>query len=376
MKKVQTKLKPFFLLSLIFLLFISSVSVAAVDGASYLNHPTALTENKASQTETMEENEEDENQSILKEIKENGVFNYLFNDLISNFFADIINGGFEIVDKLFTKKLLPGLLKIELLVSPGTGLFDFNVLNNASVASIYHFMYVLAASLVTIKFLWKGFQVYILNRSGDADTSPTEWILGVGEGIAIMVCFPILYDILARITQWVAEKIMSMLGGAVGFTKMNFKELFLNITHLNNSIKLVSILLLLVYTIMTVVLIIKLLARGVELFVMRMGVPIACLGLVDSDDGIFRGYTQQLFKTMFTTIIQICLFALSLRLISSVNLLNSLLAIAFLLAGLKTPNLLQSFLITGSGRGGLSSALMGASQSVSLVKSISAFAGK
>lgn len=41
------------------------------------------------------------------------------------------------------------------------------------------------------------------------------------------------------------------------------------------------------------------------MMVMQIGVPLACVGLLDNDKGVFRAYINQFVKAFVTTIVQI-----------------------------------------------------------------------
>lgn len=43
---------------------------------------------------------------------------------------------------------------------------------------------------------------------------------------------------------------------------------------------------------------IQFLMRGMEILILRVGIPIACVGVLDSDKGIFRTYFISLFKLL------------------------------------------------------------------------------
>jgi len=89
--------------------------------------------------------------------------------------------------------------------------------------------------------------------------------------------------------------------------------------------------------------------RGVEMMVMRVGMPIACTGLIDSDKGVFAPYMKKFFMNAATVLIQICLIKLSLTVMIMGNPFYSL-AIAFV--AMRTPKFLQEFMMNMGGAGG------------------------
>lgn len=265
-------------------------------------------------------------------------------DIIRTFLSDILLDAFSQFDLH-----LNNMLKTIFYIEQGFGA----VLSSSMVENVYHFIYYFMLSLLAAKFLNKGFQIYILWRNGDADNSPQDMLIGAGQAVAISICFPYVYDKLTDVTLWLADGIMT------NFTLSSGAGLEV-LSDTLSTCGIVQIIIMLIYTILSIVLHITLLARGLELLIIRLGMPIACIGLLDSDYGIFQPIMQTLFKTMMTSIIQICLFALSFRILISFNLNNVLLGIACISAAFKTPLTLQNMLIPTHGGGGMSKVYQGA----------------
>lgn len=213
-----------------------------------------------------------------------------------------------------------------------------------AVDKAYQFVYLFSATLLILKFLKKGFSVYILWRDGDADSSPQDMVIGTVEAVVVMIGFPMMYDILAEVTIWFTKNIMTCFSlstdGALSILIKTLAQLGIP-----------QLIMLIIYVVMVIVLFIKLLQRGVELLILRLGIPFACLGLIDSDMGAFKPYIQNLFKCMFTSVIQVCLMSLSLRCMLNVSVYSfttSCLGIALITTAFSTPALLQNMLV-GSG---------------------------
>ena len=103
-----------------------------------------------------------------------------------------------------------------------------------------------------------------------------------------------------------------------------------------------------VFLILIIALYIQLVGRGFENFVLRVGMPIAAAGLIEQNKGVFAGYMNKLFQSTISVIVQIGLMKLALVLIANVNIIT---AIACLFAAMKTPKLLQEFMVAGGGGG-------------------------
>ena len=87
------------------------------------------------------------------------------------------------------------------------------------------------------------------------------------------------------------------------------------------------------------------LGRGVEMLVLRFGLPFACIGLLNADGGAFKGYIQKMIKVAFTVIVQLMLLKFSLILLESRHLI---LALATGLMAYRTPR--NAFRIYGNSR--------------------------
>ena len=264
----------------------------------------------------------------------------IFSDTINGWMGSLITAAFEKFDDLMTD-LLRGVFHFEQLFVSGAS----TALSEQSIHDVYFYIYLFACSLVTLKFLFKGFHIYILWRDGDADVSPRDMLVGMLEAAAVMVCFPYLYEKIANICVTFAEGIMSRLGVSLGLVIVPDLNLIL-------SQGILTILILLVFVISVLVLWIQLIGRGFELLILRFGVPLASLGLLDSDMGLFKAYMQVFIKAALTVIVQICAMALAIRVAGSFQFTNSLLALGIIFGAFKAPATLQQFLMPSAGGGG------------------------
>lgn len=264
----------------------------------------------------------------------------IFSDTINGWMGSLITAAFEKFDAQMIS-LLRGAFYFENLAISGADA----ALSEQSIRDVYFYIYGFACSLVILKFLFKGFQIYILWRDGDADVSPRDMLVGMLEAAAVMVCFPYLYEKLANICVAFAEGIMARLGVSLGLVIVPDLNLIL-------SQGILTILILLVFVISILVLWIQLIGRGFELLILRFGVPLASLGLLDSDMGLFKAYMQVFIKAALTVIVQICAMALAIRVAGSFQFTNSLLALGIIFGAFKAPATLQQFLMPSAGGGG------------------------
>ena len=271
-------------------------------------------------------------------------FKRIFIDTINDFISGIVNSAFEMVDQLMLD-----ILDVSFYAEHMVNIGNTTVFSTSALRSVYNFMYLLACSLVTLKFLFKGFRIYVLWRGGDADASPRDMLVGVAEAAVVMVAFPYLYGRFVDVVLWIAESIM----GRLGIMQLTGVMQFLGVTSELTKFRVLIVLILgLVFFIFTVVLWLHLVTNGIELLILRLGLPLATLGLIDSDAALFKNYVQVFIKNSLTVVIQVCLMSAAFRVIGTFRFLNVLFAIALMLTALRTPRLLSQFLVPQGGGGG------------------------
>lgn len=117
------------------------------------------------------------------------------------------------------------------------------------------------------------------------------------------------------------------------------------------------ILLSVVFLIILLFLIFKLLLQGAELLIWRLGVPLAVLGLVDSDGGAWKPYIQMLFKELASLLVQYFCIVLGTHLIAGLTVTGLCMGIAFEITAFCAPKLMAQFMAPTGGGGGLTQKL-------------------
>lgn len=230
--------------------------------------------------------------------------------------------------------------------------FGIEVLSFDNLKTI---IFSMALSLIILKFLKKGFDIYILWTEGESDTPPLTFIVYFIRAIVTLVCFTILYDWIIQIAKDFGNQML---------TAMNFNsDLPLTTTIANFAISgIFSALIAIIVMILLFVLYIQFIIRGFEIFILKLGFPLACVGLVQSDGGVFKSYSEKLYKSILTVLVQIILCKVALALIMSGQFLY---AIAGIITAIKTPKFLQDFML-GGGMGGISNIVVTASKTMEL----------
>lgn len=273
-----------------------------------------------------------------------------FVGLIEGLFVAMINGMLSLIDDLLVDILALALRVEDVRFSVS------HMLSAQQFEATYWFIYSVAIGLMGLKFIFRGFEVYILWRDGDADNSPADMLMGVGQAMFVMFSFPLLYEYMADITIYVAEGVINNLGTTAGISVTTPVDGVLIVAGAG----LINAIIMLIFLIMVFVLWMKMLRRGIELLIMRLCVPLACIGLIDSDMGAFKSYMQALVSALLATILQVVLMSLALRLTTSYDPVSSCMGIATILVAFSGPDLIQKFM-PQSRSGGMTSKIHTAS---------------
>ena len=209
----------------------------------------------------------------------------------------------------------------------------------------------LSISLIVLKFLKKGFDMYVMWTDGESDTPPLTYIVYFIRAIVVAVSFSVLYD-------WVIQ-VATSFGNSI-LTAMNFTD------NVSLTTGLFTAIVALIAMILLFVLYIQFLMRSLEMFVLKLGFPLACVGLVNPDGGVFKSYSEKLFKSVLTVLVQIILCKIAIILILNVKMLFG---IAAIIMAIKTPKFIQEFML-GGGTGGISNVIVTTSKTMELSSQI------
>jgi len=82
------------------------------------------------------------------------------------------------------------------------------------------------------------------------------------------------------------------------------------------------------------------------MLVMRLGIPFASIGLLNSDEGVFPDYIRSFLMTAFTLIVQLALMNLSILTMTNGHLIYG---IAIAIVSVNTPMILAKYMIKPGG---------------------------
>jgi len=245
----------------------------------------------------------------------------------------LLNGLLVFVDTLL-ESIVPIALYAESYMTRVSGIELITTLTNM--------MFVFGTSVIILKFLKKGFETYILWTEGDADEEPLSLLTNFFKAIAVAIMFPTLYSWLASIVNDMTSQMVTAIGDA---TTMGWEAWVAAI----GSAGIVTAIFGLIFMITFIMLYFQFLMRGLEILILRIGVPLACVGLLDNDKGVFKAYSMKFFQSMLAVLVQICLAKLGVGLMLNLHVFWG---VACMVLAVKTPKFLNEFVIsTGSGGG-------------------------
>ena len=215
------------------------------------------------------------------------------------------------------------------------------LLGGSGFGATFDVLFNFGVSLIVLKFLKRAFDSYVLWQDGDPDADPINLVTKFLRAIVVAVSFPTLYDWLAKAAEDLTDQILNSLSGSLS---TSFANNIMSMASLNLFNAVIS----LVFFICFFFLYIQFLMRGMEILVLRIGVPVACTGLLENDKGVFGAYIKKFFQSTFTVIVQISLAKMSIGLMINGHIFWG---IAAMMLALKTPKFLQEFMIT-TGTGG------------------------
>ena len=249
----------------------------------------------------------------------------------------ILNGAVAFIDEMLSDLVPMTLNADQYMIAAGGG---------SMVSVLFDILLGFGVSLIILKFLKKGFECYVMWTDGDPDVEPTQLVIRFIQAIAVAVCFPVMYGWLAQITQSLTDELMVAIGTATNYDWQAWVNGL-------SSLGLVTAIFGLIFVVCYFVLYFQFLMRGLEIMILRIGLPLACVGLLDNDKGVFKTYINKFFQSTLAVVVQICLCKLGVGMMMNVGInMNIFWGIACIVLAIKTPRFLSEFMVpTGGGAG-------------------------
>lgn len=276
--------------------------------------------------------------------------------IIEDFFGGIVRKTLEAMTD-FGEDTFSYYLNFDKAIKSAAPSFSFD--------KLYTYMAALSLGIAIMLFLKKGFEIYILWNDGDSDLDPVVFLASFIKMTVVIVWFSSAYGYGVEVATNIFNKLLESITGNV--TGKDFLAGLLNFVDLNNGF--LFIIFIVVLLINAIRLVIQFFGRGIELFILRIGVPLAALDMLNADSVAWRAYVKKIVQITLTLELQIFLFFLSLM-IPINGIKNFIFAIAVQLTAIKLPSFLSELLVVSAGNGGLISKASSGAHLVSSLKSI------
>ena len=252
-------------------------------------------------------------------------------ELIQNF----ISGSESTLNSIFNSMLnLVFFIERELMYIPQGSILpqakiDFN--------AIYQVVFNFATYLLVIVFIAKAVKTYFMMREGDNEQNPIQLVVGMLKAVIVMICFKEIYTIGVGIVSEFLNSILNVMP----IQNTNLAE------ALSSNIQggIFTAVACLVLLICWLLLICQFIMKGIELLVMRIGIPFASIGLLNSDGGVFPDYVRSFLMTAFTLVIQLALLNVSIITLLTNKLIYG---IAIAVVAVNTPMIMSKYMIKPS----------------------------
>lgn len=245
----------------------------------------------------------------------------------------VLNGAIVFIDDL-----LEGIVPLSLHAEQ----YMNNVAGTSLVITLTQVMFGFGVSLIVLKFIKKGFDTYVLWNGSDAEEEPYFLIINFVKALAVAISFPVIYGWIATIITDMTSQILTAISGAAPITWVAW------VAGISTA-GIVTAIFGLIFIITYLMLYLQFLMRGLEMLILRVGMPIACIGLLDNDNGVFKSYLSTFFKSLLSVVVQIALAKLGVALMLNMHVFWG---VACMVLALRTPRFLAEFVMPASGGGG------------------------
>lgn len=204
--------------------------------------------------------------------------------------------------------------------------------------SIYETIFNYAIFLLVIVFITKAIKIYFMMREGDSEQNPFQLCIGMMKAVIVMICFKEVYYIFVGIVEEFLNSILNTM-------QIQGTNLAKALTG-NMGGGIFTAVACLVLLIVWLILICQFIMKGIEILVMRLGIPFASIGLLNTDEGVFPEYIRSFLMTAFTLVVQLALLNLSILTLVNKHLIYG---IAIAIVSVNTPMILGKYMIKPAG---------------------------
>ena len=220
---------------------------------------------------------------------------------------------------------------------------------NSIIGSVYGTLnssiMAIALSLIMLMALYKGFMTYIMWKDGNPEENPLEIIFRYMFSIAMLFSFNELFAIAASIIGSLNNG-FNISSGSVNLTG----GLINIIANFNTGQQILTIMLLIKFLKTLYNAIITVITKGIEIMILRLGFPFACVSAITPQASGFHNYIVSIARGMFSIVVMSVFIGLSTKIISgSFSFSNILWAIAVLEVANNGGSIINSIISSGGG---------------------------
>lgn len=249
----------------------------------------------------------------------------------------VLNGAIVYIDEML-QELVPMTLYADQYMLAANG--------GSMVDVLFDIMLGFGISLIILKFLKKGFECYVMWTDGDPDSEPVGLVVRFMQAMVVAACFPMMYGWMGEIAEDLIDQLMTAIGASTEYDRQTWVN---GISTLGLTTAIFGLIFIICYF----MLYFQFLMRGLEIMILRIGMPMACVGLLDNDKGVFKTYINKFFQSTLAVVIQICLCKLGVGMMLNIGInMNVFWGLACMVLAIKTPAFLRDFLISTTGGGG------------------------
>lgn len=216
-------------------------------------------------------------------------------------------------------------------------------------------IYLFALYLIILKFVKKVLDVYALQVDGDPNMDIQVLLTNFFKAMVIAMSFTTIWSWLLDIVVDFGEKLVKAVNT---FSAAEQIKTLSDLDTGSVDVGSPTTVLIPVFLFLALIMWFVLLKNGMEFWIVRLGVPLACCGLLDSDQGMFKQYTKIILKEILTILIRIFMLHVALAIMSAevaggsnVNMVKMLIAFVAIIVAFSTPKMLSELLIQNGGGG-------------------------
>lgn len=249
-------------------------------------------------------------------------------NILMALFSSVLKQAFGAIDWVFDN-MVGIVLFPEQYMSYLKGVAAFDTLFNTFMT--------FGIAIIVLKFLKKGFDTYVA-WTDDPSSDPFGLAVNFVKALAVAMTFPILYGWLANVIDSLTSVALK---AVTGDTLISWQSI-----TTAGALTMMHTIMITIAVIMLFMLYVQFISRGFEILILRIGVPIACLGLIDNNRGVFAGYLQKIFQSTLSVLVQLVIMKIGAALLVAGH---PIWAIAAFVTAMRGPKLLNDIILLCGG---------------------------